>query len=385
MSESCPFHDPFEQARRDRGVLPASFDGEPIPMILGYKDVRAAAADPATFSSDAPFRVPIPAEQDVRSVRQLPIETDPPVHTAYRRIVEPFFRRPKQPEYAQRVVTLMAELLADAVQRDQVEIVRGFAVVLQSRALTYLLNVPEREADIWIGWGTHVFRDVAGGEAKGGELDTYLHAQLDRAQARAEPGDDFFSALTQAAHDGRPLTRDEMVGFANLAFAGGRDTIIHAVSSVFAYLAEHPATLQALRDDPKLVTTACEEFVRCVSPLTHIGRVCPVDTDVHGEQVKAGGRVSLCWASANFDASVFESPQEFRPDRKPNPHIAFGSGAHSCLGAAHARLLIRTLLQQLAEQCRSIHLLEARRSYERASVYTRAVGFESLTLRLDRR
>ena len=81
-----------------------------------------------------------------------------------------------------------------------------------------------------------------------------------------------------------------------------------------------------------------EEFFRESStPLTHIGRVCPVDTEVRGIEVKAGGRVSLCWASANQDEAAFDSPEEVRLDRKPNPHMAFGIGTHVCLGAPHAR------------------------------------------------
>ncbi|NIP95555.1 MAG: cytochrome P450, partial [Akkermansiaceae bacterium] len=80
-----------------------------------------------------------------------------------------------------------------------------------------------------------------------------------------------------------------------------------------------------------------------ISPLTHIGRVCPVDTEVHGVAVQAGHRVSLCWASANRDESVFEAPEEVRLDRKPNPHLTFGAGPHLCLGAAHMRLIMRLL------------------------------------------
>ena len=95
------------------------------------------------------------------------------------------------------------------------------------------------------------------------------------------------------------------MGFANLTFAGGRDTVIHTISSIFAYLAENPAALDFLREDPKRIPVATEEFFRAVTPLTHIGRVCPVETDVQGVSVPAQGRVSLCWASANNDDTVF--------------------------------------------------------------------------------
>ncbi|MBT8037910.1 MAG: cytochrome P450 [Verrucomicrobiae bacterium] len=375
----CPYHDPFKDARKKGPVLPTQFDGEPVPMILGLKDVRKAARDFKTFSSNAPFRIPIPAEEDVRSVRQFPLEVDPPDHTDYRKIVEPFFKRPTQPEYITRVENLIGEILTDACQRDSIEIVREFAIPLQSRALTYLLNMPESEANVWIQWGTHVFRDESG-VSKGAEMEAYCHQLLD--SAAANPGDDFFSALVQAEFQGRPLTRDEMLGFANITFAGGRDTIINTVAVVIAYIAEHPSALDTLRENPKMILTATEELIRFTTPLTHIGRVCPVDTDVHGKTVKAGDLVSLCWASANFDETVFDSPEEVRIDRKPNPHIAFGNGTHNCLGAPHSRLLVRTLLRKLCELTSSVKLIEATPKVEQEADYERNNAYESLTVQI---
>jgi cytochrome P450 len=90
--------DPFREAREKDGILRCPFQGEQVPMLLRHAAVREAARDWQTYSSDAPFRVPIPSEEDVRTMRQLPIETNPPEHTDYRAIVEPFFQRPKQPD-----------------------------------------------------------------------------------------------------------------------------------------------------------------------------------------------------------------------------------------------------------------------------------------------
>jgi cytochrome P450 len=372
--------DPFKAPRTETGVLQCPFHGESIPMILRHEDVRKAAKDWKTFSSDAPFRVPIPSEEKLRTMRQLPIETDPPDHTEYREIVEPIFRRAKDPAVIAQVAALIDGLLTAALARDSLEVVREFALPLQSHALTYLLNVPETEAKTWISWGLHVFHDGGDGRRKGAGLEEYLHAQLDRAAAH--PGDDFFSALVRAKFRGQHLTRDQMMGFANLTFAGGRDTIIHTVSSVLAHFAQHPEALEFLRQDPARIVHASEEFFRVVTPLTHIGRVCPVETDVHGVTVKAGERISLNWASANQDETVFAAPGEVRLNRKPNPHVAFGFGAHVCLGAPHARLLIRTLLEKCVERVGRITVLAAQVHVETEAVYQRTVGYESLTVRL---
>ena len=380
MSDSGETSDPFREVRQKKGVLQCPFQGESVPMILRHADVRRAAKDWETYSSDAPFRVPIPSEEDVRTMRQLPIETNPPEHTDYRSIVEPFFQRSKTPEVIAQVERLIADSLSAAMDYDAIEIVREFALPIQSRALTYLLNVPESEAETWIGWGVHVFRD---GESKGNALEDYLQEQFD--QAEQNPGADFFSALVHAEFRGRRLSREEMMGFANLAFAGGRDTIIHSISSVLNYLGHHPSALAFLRENPRNIVHASEEFFRAFMPLTHIGRVCPESTKVLGVPVKPGGRVSLCWSSANFDETVFESPEEIRLDRKPNPHVSFGFGTHLCLGAPHARLIVRALLHALAERVESIAIQRTEPHVEREAQYERANGFDSLVVSLKAR
>ncbi len=380
MADNSDLRDPFREARNKDGVMLCPFQGETLPMVLRHHDVREAAKDWKTYSSDAPFRVPIPSEEAVRSMRQLPIETDPPEHTEYRAIVEPFFQRAKQPEVIEKVEALIAEKISLSLSRDSIEIVDMFALPVQSRALTYLLNVPESEANTWIGWGMHVFKVTGGEFKKGTALEDYLRGQFDRA--KANPGEDFFSALTKARYRGRPLTDEEMMGFGNLTFAGGRDTIIHSISSIIAYLGRNPAALEYLREDPKRLVHAGEEFFRVFMPLTHIGRVCPVDTEVHRVPVKAGGRVSLGWASANFDETVFDAPEEIRLDRKPNPHISFGFGAHLCLGAPHARLIVRSLLQALTGRVEKITVLEAKEHLENEERYQRSNGYDSLTVKL---
>ena len=134
------------------------------------------------------------------------------------------------------------------------------------------------------------------------------------------------------------------MGFANLTFAGGRDTVIHTITGTLEYLSTQPNQLTHLRENPKNIVGASEEIFRVMTPLTHIGRVCPVATEVQGKLVPADGRMSLGWAAANFAPDVFDSPEEVQLDRKPNPHVAFGFGTHLCLGAPYARLLLRSLL-----------------------------------------
>lgn len=369
--------DPFGEARRSVGVLRFVSEHEELPMVLRHEDVRSAAKNWKVFSSDAPFRVPIPTEEHLRSVRQLPIEADPPEHSDYRKIVEDFFLRAKQPAYIARIELIVDEVLKVGLSKKRIEVVADIALPLQSRALTVLLGVADEEAERFIGWGVHVFHgERAGEQAK--ELEAYLAEQLAKAEDR--PGEDFYGVLTKATYRGRPLSHEEKMGFANLMFAGGRDTIIHSVSSAVAYLAKNPQAFDFLRQDPSRVTLASEEFFRANMPLTHIGRVCPAGAEIHGETVEPGGRLSLCWASANLDESVFEDANQVRLDRRPNPHVSFGYGPHLCLGAAHSRVVMRALLKGLCRWVERMTLLGSSPHVEQAACYVRPVGYDSLVV-----
>jgi cytochrome P450 len=375
--------DPFALARRESGVMLGDFHGEAVPMLLRHRDVRAAAKDIATYSSDAPFRVPVPSEESVRTVRQLPIETDPPEHTEYRAIVAPLFLRAANSDYRSAIDAMVDEALSTVATGGPVDIVPAFALPLQCRALTLLLGVPAAEADEWIGWGEHVFKDAGGlNPDKGRALDDYIERAFLQAYDFPEPN--LFRTLLDAEYRGRRLTSAETRGFANLAFAGGRDTVINALAGAMVHFTLNPQDLDRLRAEPRLVNTAAEELVRFLSPITHLGRVCSRDV-THGEFMsKAGTRVALCWASANRDEAVFDRSEDFIIDRNPNPHLGFGSGAHSCLGAAHARTLLRSLLVRLADRHLKLSVVELEPAVKEWPHYSRQTGYAKAVLRLCR-
>ena len=373
--------DSFEESRAGDGILVQELDGERIPLILRHRDVRAAAKDWDTYSSDAPFRVPIPAEAHVRSVRQIPIELDPPQHTAYRKLIEPWFLRATQTEYIARIDDLVCRMIGELQQSSESEIMAEFALPLQSRALAILLEMPESEADLWIGWGNSLYRE-GDAEAKGKQLDVYYRRQFERAR-NDQNATDFFAYLSRLELDGRPLTDDELCGIANLTFAGGRDTLINSIAEITALFASNPDIARRIMADQKLIYSAVEEFVRWISPLGFIGRVCPAKVSVGSHKVPSDGRVGLCWTSANYDANVFDNPDEFRPDRKPNPHVGFGSGKHSCLGAAHARSLLRVLVQRLAPISDKLAIVEQVSATEHIGQVRRRIGFDRLRVRFE--
>lgn len=380
---SCPFHnhhpDPFREPRSKDGILLNDFHGDVMPILLRHGDVRNAARDWETFSSDAPFKIPIPTEEDVRTVRQLPLEIDPPDQLDYRAIMEPYFNRAKLPEVIAQVEGLVDAHVQAALKRESIEIVREFAIPLQSHGLAYLMNVPQSEAETWVKWGVHVFRE-GDGTSKGAAMEAYAASLLERGAEK--PSDDFFSALTRATFRGRKLTREEMLGFCSIVFAGGRDTIINSISGVVGHLAKTSSDFEFLREDPKRIIGASEEFFRVLSPSTHLTRKCTRNVNLHGIEVEAGKFVSLNFAAANYDPEVFDDPESVRLDRRPNPHVAFGFGTHLCLGAAHARLMVRTLLKTLCQRVARIEIIEAKDRLETETSYQRRLAYETLIVRM---
>lgn len=383
MSKST-INDPFAKARTKHGFAKINDQDDPLTMILRLKDVRKCAHNWQSFQSGAvPGRIVVPSEVKIRTTRQIPFEVDPPLHKDYRSVLVSWFKRPLQEQYQQQLHEQISTLVKSTLNDNTVEVIQEFALVLQSQALTLLLNTPFAESELWISWGTHVFRSE--GEALDGDkaaiLYDYIDAQIDKAMA--QPSDDLYSWLLASEVNGKKLTKEEIKGVMVLTFAGGRDTIINAVSNTIAYFSEHPESLQRLRDEPDIRSRSIEEFIRYFSPLTHMGRVVTEDTHVCEHAVKSDSRISLCWASANRDASVFENPNEVVLDRKMNPHVGFGFSHHNCLGATHARQIMETLINVLCEQVGSIDFIDSDENIENWDDFKRKVGYHRLNVKFN--
>ncbi|MEM6966811.1 MAG: cytochrome P450 [Bacteroidota bacterium] len=373
---SCP----FGKVRAESGLGYMNDQEDPVQMVLRLRDLRKCAHDWRTFSSEKGEigRVVVPSEVYIRDTRQIPFEVDPPKHAGYRKLVADWFRRPMKPEYIARLRTIVDEMIDSVLDGKELDLVSEFALPIQSRALTVLLNSNYEESDVWISWGTHVFR----GEDEGLDADKaallydYIDDEIERA--RKNPSEDLYSVLLATELDGRPLTKEEIKGIMILTFAGGRDTVINIITNSLAYFAEHFDALMSLKGDETAIGKAIEELIRYYSPLTQLARVATKDTEVCGAEVKENTRISLCYSSANRDETVFESPDEIKFDRKINPHVAFGFSTHNCLGSTHARALMRELIKSLIEKVGSIKLNDGKEKIEELGEFRRKVGFEML-------
>jgi cytochrome P450 len=378
MTDDLTF-DPFGPARAAGGYA-GDFNGEVMPVLTRWRDVRAAARDWQRFSNDGPGRVPVPDETDIRSLRQLPIEIDPPAHGAYKALVKDWFRKPlEDPAMAARIAAIARARVTEALGKGPVEVVQAISLPIQSHGLAALFGLPEAEAEVWTGWGLHAFKSKGINDpAKAAMLMQRIEAYVDSGRDGADQT--FFDHLASARLDGRPLTREERLGFAHVTFAGGRDTLIHTMSGAMWHLARNPADLERLRAAPDLAARATEEFVRFFAPLTHIGRICTRTDTVAEVPREKGERIALCWAAANFDDTTFEDPLTLKIDRAQNPHVGFGAGDHACLGAAHARAVIRALLSALTNRVARIDLVEATPGSRDIGGIIRSQGFTRLSL-----
>lgn len=356
---------------------------EDLVFVRGYRALRMALNDWKTFSSDTHGFLVLSPQDKTRSYKQYPFELDPPEHTSFRAAVEPFFKRPLDPAYAARLQPHITAAVTQLLEAPQLDVTEEFSLPLQSRALTVLLDMPEEEADVWVKWGINVFGAQKSGDKpdldRADALVAYVAEKTDAAD-NLPPGS-LFAVLARATVDGRPLTRDERMGFAHIAFSGGRDTVIAMITGIVALFARHPEAKEAIRTEPKLAQSATEELIRLISPLRVLTRVCPHGGTVDGVEVAPGQRIALCYGRGSHDPATFEDPEAFKIDRKPNPHLAFGAGPHACLGNAHARLISRQLMVELANRVESIEVIDAVPEPEKAPQDVDGLRFQRLVVR----
>ncbi len=354
---------------------------EDIIFVRGFRALKTALNDWRTFSSDTHgFNVVTPQDK-TRDFKQYPFELDPPEHTEVRAAIDPFFKRPLTADYAGVIGRQVSQAIDSLLAAERTDVTPEFSLPLQSRALTTLLGMPESEGDLWVRWGTNVFGALRAGDppdqGRADALVAYVTEMTDRA---AEFPGSLFDALSRVMVGDRPLSRDERLGVAHISFSGGRDTVIAMLTGIVALYAKDPAAMAAIRENPALAMPATEELLRVISPLRVLARTCPHGGQIGETPVAPGQRIALCYGRANRDPAVFAEPDAIRLDRKPNPHLAFGSGPHACLGNAHARLLARSLLVELARRATQIDILDAVPDPETGTGDVHGLRFERLVV-----
>jgi len=260
-------------------------------------------------------------------------------------------------------VQICHELMDEVDTAGQADFVTDIAAPLPLQVICELVGAPVADrarifelSNLLIGSADPEFQ-VAPGAQQSAAAEVYAYGAALAERRRAEPADDIVTQLLQPDENGEALTSDEFDLFFLLLTVAGNETTRNAAAGGMLALFEHPEQWQRLRDDPGLIPTAAEEIVRWVSPVNMFRRTAMSDCELGGQQIAAGDKVVVFYASANRDADVFTTPQEFDVGREVNPHVGFGGGGpHFCLGRHLASLELRVLLTALTQRMPNIKL-----------------------------
>jgi cytochrome P450 len=288
--------------------------------------------------------------------RLIPLDLDGPEHTKYRRILDPLFAPKKIAPLAESVRALANELIDGFIDAGEVEIFDAFCEILPSTVFLRLIGLPQSDLPFFLGFKNAILKPdftkpfdeiLADVLAASESLYGYFDNVLDDREAKGEPGDDLIGWFMTVEVDGRRLSREEVLDILYLQMIAGLDTVAASLANLIAWLARHPDQRARLVADPSLWPAAVEELMRFTSPVTTGFRYPQVDIELGGETIAAGTQVIVSWAAANLDPEVFADPLTVDFGRHPNPHIAFASGSHRCLGSHLARLELRVALETL--------------------------------------
>ncbi|GAA2129320.1 cytochrome P450 [Actinomadura napierensis] len=362
----------FDELRREAPVWwhPATEHtpgGEGFWVISRYTDVVAAASDATTFSSEGgPGRTgggtlieDLPGGFAAGVLLNM---MDAPRHQHFRRLLTPSLT-PRTLQTIEEDLRRRAERIVDAaLAKGECDFLTDVAAELPLQAVAQLLGVPQEDRHQLLLWAdaTLDHEDRALGESTertqqaAAEMFAYGTALLERK--RTDPADDLLSLAAHARIDGAPLSDLEEQMLFNLLIAAGSETTRNAIAVGVHAMIDNPHTWERLQGNRQQLPTAIEEMLRWSSPTPYNRRTATRDITLGGQQIRAGDKVTLWWASANRDDETFPGAYRFDITRTPNPHLAFGRGGHFCLGAALARMEMRVVLDTLLDRVDSLEL-----------------------------
>lgn len=349
--------DAFPQYARLRDEAPVAWnDTTGFWAVSRWDDVMAVSTDPETFCSGRGILVmEIGASYDSPPTM---MHTDPPEHTVYRKLVQPGFA-PGRMRALEADVRRRAKPLVDGIEPGRsVDFVEAVAVPFPLYIISALLGMPDEDWQRFFEWSEAVIPGATDWtEEKRAALQADMHETLlaTTVERRADPRDDLISVLAHVEIDGRRLSDAELTMFLVQLLVAGNETTRNMISGGLVALADRPADWERLRRDRALVPTAVEEMLRWTSPVVSFMRTATRDTELSGQAIREGEPILMLYASANRDERQFgPAADRFDIGRDPNHHVAFGFGAHFCIGATLARIEARVLLEELLDRFEAV-------------------------------
>jgi len=287
------------------------------------------------------------------------IAADPPDHTRLRHLVNRGFTPRRIAELESRVREIARDCLDAMEGRDEVDLMRDFAIPLPVTVIAELLGVPEERFADFKRWSDAIVEGLSlgGGESARLPIGTmlefvrYLEGLVQ--ERRAHPADDIVSVLVRDEAGGK-LDANELVLFLILMLVAGNETTTNLIGNAIHLLLDRPDDLAAVEADASLVPGLVEESLRYVSPIQMLPRGVTRDTEIAGTRIREGEHVLVLYASANRDSRKYANGDAFELRRNPKEHLAFGFGIHFCLGASLARLEGRVAFEELFARIRNL-------------------------------
>lgn len=311
-------------------------------VVTRYEDIRRVYEDNALFSTEGVAQFQMLAGEHWPSI---PLGIDPPNHGKYRKFLNPWFTPVAMKRMEPRIRGIIGEMIGAFAERGEVDIAHDFGRVFPVRVFLDLMGFPFAMFDQFLDWEWDILHEsaIATKAAAVRGILAYLREFI--AEKQAAPDATLGSYIANGCIEDRQLAPEEVLGMTWFLWLGGLDTVASSVSQMFRRLGMDPALQARICDNPAIIPTAVEEFLR-VQPLINSGRRVKRDFTWHGVHIKEGDWVSVFNSSGNFDPGQFDAPRRFEPTRTANRHFTLSGGVHLCLGAHLARRELRVLLEE---------------------------------------
>jgi cytochrome P450 len=324
--------------------------------LTRYDDIAFVSKNSQIFSSERGSVFLSDLEpKDLQNMRQQLINMDTPRHTQLRSLINRSFKPAEIRETEGDFLKIVRDTFDRLEGVRECDFVDAISAPISLHVLTNFLGVPQNHSKRIYNWTNKL---IGAGDPKVSSvfrarlavLEIFVYAAFLAHKRRKNPRADVYSALVNGTLDGKPLERLQLGMNFFLLIIAGNETTRNALSGGVQALCEHPDQLKLLRKDPSLLPQAIEEMLRWVTPVMQFRRTATRDTQIGQQRIREGEKVVMYYAAANRDPSVFEHPERFDITRKSNPHLAFGTGTHFCIGSHMARLEMRITLAELLQR-----------------------------------
>jgi cytochrome P450 len=355
--------------------LDEKFHNEPRSVLMNIEEERNLAAM---------WGGPDPKTGRVSPLRTL-IDMDGADHRAYRALTQSWFMpanlkklQARVDELAKRYVDKMMELGGAC------DFTKDIAVFYPLHVIMSIMGVPESDEPLMLKLTQELFggsdpdmKRLDRGESSNVFFDFFNYFQKITNERRSQPGEDLATVIANGKINGCPMGDMETASYYIIVATAGHDTTSSTIAGGLRALIENPAELQKLKADPALLSSAIDEMIRWVTPVQHFMRTAMEDYDLRGRKIRKGDALQLLYISGNRDEEVWPDAFRFKVDRSSNRHVAFGYGAHLCLGQHLAKMEAKAFFKELIGRLESIELTGEPRRVQSAFV----TGLKALPVR----